>query len=196
MHLSRVPSKGAQIPDPFWCFRANAWLKDDMSGIGFRPRSKQQPRCGGQVSITIQPSSTPGGMQGVRVVGDNWKVAKALVRAKIEDWTCILLDRILSRQHAAWALPWRGVDDFEEFQESGHRRATGYANIQPVVKKRCVGPAARPACVKRSGACSHGDFRHAVCSRRVGGRTASTKQGDQWPGLIPGTKDQQLSPTT
>ena len=24
-------------------------------------------RCGGQVSITIQPASTPGGMQGVRV---------------------------------------------------------------------------------------------------------------------------------
>ncbi|CAE7945068.1 KHSRP, partial [Symbiodinium necroappetens] len=41
-------------------------------------------RCGGQVSITIQPSATPGGMQGVRVVGDNWKLAKALVRAKIE----------------------------------------------------------------------------------------------------------------
>eukprot|EP00435_Cladocopium_sp_Y103_P020349 s530_g4.t5 len=42
-------------------------------------------RCGGQVSITIQPASTPGGMQGVRVVGDNWKLAKALVRAKIEE---------------------------------------------------------------------------------------------------------------
>ena len=27
------------------------------------------PRCGGQVSITIQPASTPGGMQGVRVPG-------------------------------------------------------------------------------------------------------------------------------
>ncbi|CAE7201537.1 KHSRP [Symbiodinium sp. CCMP2592] len=44
-------------------------------------------RCGGQVSITIQPSATPGGMQGVRVVGDNWKLAKALVRAKIEELT-------------------------------------------------------------------------------------------------------------
>ncbi|CAE7605558.1 Khsrp [Symbiodinium natans] len=56
-------------------------------GKGGETIKELRERCGGQVSITIQPSSTPGGMQGVRVVGDNWKLAKALVRAKIEELT-------------------------------------------------------------------------------------------------------------
>ncbi|CAE8615258.1 unnamed protein product, partial [Polarella glacialis] len=57
-----------------------------LIGKGGETIREIKEKCGGAVSISVQPASTPGpAWHSVRIVGDNWQMAKALVKAKIEE---------------------------------------------------------------------------------------------------------------
>lgn len=56
-----------------------------LIGKGGESIKEIKEKCGGAVSISVQKNGEPGALQIVRVVGDNYILAKELVRAKILD---------------------------------------------------------------------------------------------------------------